>query len=414
MADALELAPSDFIIHARNPEKDVRVGGPDFILLPGYGAPFMVDENGNRREARMDDYDDFCRLIQTSTYLDANGFMMVEPSDVPPATAYLDMMLSNMLLCDKAFMGSPVSGQGAKEGMEMTAILMGGESAVKNRPVTISLINSLSPLQFSEEMASSLMELAKWGQPCIIAALAMAGSSGPVTLAGLVAMQNAEILAGMTLAQLVNPGTPVVYGSTSAPMDMRSGALTIGAPELSTLISAAAQMAQYYNLPCRSGGGLTDAHVSDYQAGSESMLSLSTAVRCGVNVVLHACGILGAYIAMSFDKFLLDEEACGMVRRLIRPVGVTDETISLDIIQEVGIGGQYLTHDKTFELCRTEFFLPTLANRQGADMWAAEGKKTAARRAAESLSQRLESWEKPEIDPAVEKDLKTYVEKRKG
>ena len=103
-----------------------------------------------------------------------------------------------------------------------------------------------------------------------------------------------------------------------------------------------------------------------------------------------------------------------MVRRLIRPVGVTDETISLDIIEEVGIGGQYLTHDKTFELCRTEFFLPTLANRQGADMWAAEGKKTAARRAAESLSQRLESWEKPEIDPAVEKDLKTYVEKRKG
>ncbi|MEW6489053.1 MAG: trimethylamine methyltransferase family protein [Thermodesulfobacteriota bacterium] len=410
---ALDTAPSRFTITARNPAKSVAVGEDDFVLAPGYGAPFVTTAEGVQREATMQDYDNFCKLVQTSKYVDMNGFMMVEPSDVPSATVHLDILFSSIVLSDKAFMGSPVSRQGALDALEMAGIVWGGKEHIKNKPVMISLINSLSPLQFSDEMAGSLIEFARYGQPCVVAALIMAGSSGPVTMSGVLAVQNAEILAGLTLAQLINPGTPIVYGSTSSAIDMKTGGLSIGAPELSRFVSATAQMARYYGLPSRSGGSLTDAHVPDAQAGLESALALSTAARSGINFVLHSCGILGSYISMSFEKFLVDEELCGMVRRLLRPVEVTDESIDLPMIQKVGIGGQYLTQPKTFKLCRTEFFLPQLANRQNYQGWTDAGKQRADQRATEELQARLAKYEKPEIDAGVERALSEYVSRRK-
>ena len=411
---ALETAPKRFTVHARNPEKSVEIGEDDFVFVPGYGAPFVMDGQGNQRQASMEDYDNFCKLIQTSPYIDMNGWMMVEPSDMPHETVHLDLNLSNMLLCDKPFMGSPVSKQGALDGVEMAKILFGCKDEVMDKTVSVSLINSLSPLQFADEMIGSLIQLAKNNQACVVASLIMAGGSGPVTLAGVLALQNAEILAGITLAQLVNPGAPVIYGSTSSAMDMKTGALSIGAPELSKNIHLVTQMARFYNLPSRSGGGLTDALAVDAQAGVESALALNTAARSGVNFILHSCGILGSYIAMSFEKFLVDEEACGFVRAMQKPLEITDDSIDLDVIKEVGIGGQYLTHPKTFQLCRTEFHMPTLMSRQNPDAWIKAGKKSIDTIAEDKVAQRLATYEKPEIDPGIEKALTEYVEKRKN
>lgn len=333
---------------------------------------------------------------------------------MPPETVHMDMMLSNMLLCDKPFMGSPASRQGALDGIEMAGILWGGKDKIKDKTVSISLINSLSPLQISEEMAASLIQLARHGQACIVASLIMAGASGPVTLAGVLALQNAEILTGITLAQLVREGAPVVYGSTSSAMDMKTGALSIGAPELSKIVNYTAQMARFYKLPCRSGGGLTDALFPDAQAGAESALALYTAARNGVNVILHACGILGSYIAMSFEKFLIDEEVCGMVRQMLKPIEVTDASIDVEMISTVGPGGQYLTQPKTFKLCRTEFYLTDLMSRKNYDSWEAAGKKKIHEIADEKVSQRLAKYEKPDIDPSIEQELTKYVNNRKN
>jgi len=413
--NALETAPSRFVVSARNPEKSVAVGEDDFVFVPGYGAPFVALADGNQREATMSDYDSFCKLVQTSKFINMNGFMMVEPSDVPAETAHLDMLLSSILLCDKPFMGSPVSKQGAKDCVDMAAIAWGGMETLKAvGPVTVSLINSLSPLQFSDEMAGALIELARANQACVVASLIMAGSSGPVTLAGVLALQNAEILAGITLAQLVNPGAPVVYGSTSSAMDMKTGGLSIGCPELSVMVSATAQMARFYNLPCRAGGGLTDAHAADGQAGAESALALTTAARNGVNFILHSAGILGAYIAMSFEKFMVDEEMCGVIRKLLKPMDLSDAAIDIEMIKTVGIGGQYLTQPKTFQLCRTEFHMTDFFNRQNHTGWKNQGAKHIYQAAADKLSQRLAAYEKPDIDPAIEAELTAFVTKRKN
>jgi trimethylamine--corrinoid protein Co-methyltransferase len=411
---ALGSAPSRFTVAARNPERTVTIGHDDFVYAPGYGAPFVVRPDGEQRKAVMEDYDNFCKLIQTSKYLDMNGFMMVEPSDVAPETAHLDMLCSGIRLCDKAFLGSPVSRTGARDCIEMASIVWGSREEILDTPVTVSVINSLSPLQFSEEMAGSLIELAHAGQACVVASLIMAGSSGPVTLAGVLALQNAEILAGVTLSQLVRPGSPVIYGSTSAPTDMRTGGLSIGAPEVSMVISATAQMARFYDLPSRSGGSLTDANFPDGQAGAESAINLLMAARNGVNFILHACGILGSYISMSFEKFIIDEEVCGLVRKLLQPIEVTDDSIDLDMIQQVGIGGEYLTCPKTYELCRTEFFLPDLMNRQSYMGWLGAGGKRVDEQASEVVTKRLAAYEKPDIDPGIEKDLRAFVSKRKA
>jgi trimethylamine--corrinoid protein Co-methyltransferase len=227
-------------------------------------------------------------------------------------------------------------------------------------------------------------------------------------------MQNAEILAGLTLAQLVRPGVPIIYGSTSSPMDMRTGGLSIGAPELSMIVSCTAQMARFYHLPSRSGGGLTDANFPDAQAGIESAMALITATRNGINFILHACGILGAYVAMSYEKFIIDEELCGMVKKLIESVEISDATLDLATIEEVGIGGNYLTQPKTFELCRTAFFLPELMTVQDYDGWQSKGGKRADERASDLLNKRLANYEKPDIDPVIASELSEYVTRRKN
>lgn len=414
VSNALDQAPSHFKITARNPAKSVDVGGNDFVFAPGYGAPFVITLEGDKRSATMEDYDNFCKLVQSSSYIDMNGFMMVEPCDVPLATSHLDMILSNIVLCDKPFMGSPVSKKCARDCIEMAAIAWGGKDKIKDMPVTVSLINSLSPLQFAEEMAGSLIELVRNGQACIVASLTMAGASGPVPPAGVLVLQNAEILSGLTLAQLVRPGAPIIYGSASAPMDMRTGGLSIGAPELSMIASYTAQIARFYNLPSRSGGSLTDANLSDAQAGGQSAMALITAVRNGINYILHAGGILNAYMAMSYEKFIIDEEVCGMVRKLIEPIEITTESIDLETIKEIGIGGNYLTHPRTYELCRSAYFLPELTRVQSFDIWRQEGGKRIDAVASDILNKRLAGYEKPDIDPQIESELSEFVIQRKN
>jgi len=414
LSQALETAPAEFFLQGRNPQRRVKIGGDSMALVPAYGAPFIITPQGEMRPALMADYDVFCKLVQTSDHLDMNGYLMVEPSDAAPGLSYLEMMLSNLLLCDRPFMGAQTNRRASREAIQMAALACGGEEPLRANPPMLPIISVMSPLHYSAEMAGSLIEYARAGLPVMCASAAMAGSSGPVTLAGVLALDNAESLAGLILTQLVNPGNPFIYGATSAPMDMRSGGMCIGAVETSLLVSGTIQLARFYNLPSRSGGTLTDAPFPDFQAGVESTLGLTTAVRGGANFILHAAGILGSFIAMSFEKFLLDEELCGMVRKLVSPLDLSTEAIDLEMIQKVGVGGHYLTQPKTFKLCRTEFFLPKVFNRTTPGQWTQAGRPRPEENAAKVLEARLAAYRKPDIDPGLEADLKRFVAQRKG
>jgi trimethylamine--corrinoid protein Co-methyltransferase len=404
---ALETAPQQFTIHARNSDRNVTVGDGSPVFAPGYGAPFLIDAEVGKRAPTMDDYDNLVKIAHALPNQDMSGHLIVEPEGVSAGTAHLRMLYAHMIHSDKPFIGSAVGRTGAQHTMEMARILFGD---LGDRAVTISLINSLSPLGYSTEMLEALVDFARVRQPVVIAALMMAGSTGPISLAGVLALQTAELLAGVALTQLISPGTPVVFGSTSTNIDMKSGALAIGSPELSQMIAAHAQLARHYKLPSRSGGALTDASYPDAQAGFESMMSLLTTVNSGIDFVLHAGGILSSYLAFSYEKFVLDDELCGMVRRLHQGITVEPDTLAYDIIANVGPGGNYLMEMHTVKRCRKEFWKPALCDRGGLEAWMQGGRQDAVIRARARWQKLVAEHEDPPLDETTAKQLKAFVE----
>ncbi len=414
VVNALATAPPGFTVTARNPVNKVRVGQDDFVFVPGYGSPYLAMTDGRQRHATMNDHDRFCKLVQTSDSIGMNGFMMVAPSDVPADTAHLDLLFSNIILCDKPFMGSPVSMQEAKDCIDMAAIIWGGEDKLFDTgPVMVALIDIVSPMHYPEEATNALIAYSRANQACIVARQSMDIPSENNSLTDMLAVLNAEILAGITLAQLANAGSPVIYGSTSSVFDPTSGALSIGCPELSMLVSASVQLARFYNLPSRSGGGLTDAHLTDGQAGVESALALTTAVRSGVNFILHAAGILGSYSAMSFEKFLLDEEVCRMLLKLITPVQAPGKPVDIETAAAIAERHPDTPSRKKSLKRQKDIGMAELMNRQSHSDWRSNGGKRIDQAAADTLSRRLAAYEKPDIDPDIEAALANFVTRRK-
>jgi trimethylamine---corrinoid protein Co-methyltransferase len=402
----LREIPKQFRLCARNPDRDVIVGAGDPVFAPGYGAPFLVDADEGKRSPTLADYSNLAKISHDLPNQDVSGYLLVEPDAV--AQAHLHMLHAHMIHSDKPFMGSTAGAEGARQTLDMARIAFGGD--LDEKAVTISLVNSLSPLGYSPEMLDVLLVYAKARQPMVIAALAMAGTTAPISLAGMLAMQTAELMAGIVLTQLVSPGAPVVFGSTSSNVDMRIGSLSIGSPELSMLASAHAQLARFYGIPSRSGGGLTDASCADAQAGFESMMSLMTTVNSGVDFVLHAAGILSSYLAFSYEKFVLDDEMCGMVRSLRGGFPVDPGALAFEVIETVGPGGNYLSQSHTMKRCRTEFWQPAICDRRGLAAWVASGGRDAVDRAKERWQRLLEQHEDPAMDPAIRQRLDDYLD----
>ena len=409
---ALETVPSRFTISARNPAHNVAIGEDDFVFLPTGGAPNVVNATGRRRPATLADYHDCCKLVQTSDQLDMNGWLMVQPSDISPQSAHLDLLLAGICISDKAYVGTATSRQAARDCLEMAALVWGGEENLKRQPVMATVVNPTSPLKYSVEEAESIIDMAHLRQPLVIANLVMPGTSGPVSLPGSLALANAEILAGLVLSQLAGPGTPIVYGSVSAPADMRTVVSAVGAPEAVVLASAVTQLARFYRLPCRTGGMLTNAHCPDAQAAVEGTLMMSTAVRNGANFIVHACGQLGAYISMSFEKWLIDEEMCRMLRRTLAATDITVASIDVDTIKSVGSDGNYLVHPTTYRHCR-DLYRPNLFTRDDYQSWWDSGAKSVSEVAAETLPKRLAEYTRPAIDEGLEQGLVEFVSRRK-
>ena len=252
---AIAAVPSSFTISARNPAKSIRVGDNNFVLAPGYGPPFIIEPSGEKREATLRDVQNFCKMVQTSKYLDFNSSMVVQPGDVPQDTAHLDILLSTILLTDKPIMGSSVSEAAAVDSLKLAEMIWGHT----NEPVMISLVDSLSPLQYAAEMVDAILIFAAAGQPLIIHSACSLGTTGPITIAGSLVISNATTLAGICLAQLIKPGTPIVYGLGGSPTEMKTGSYVNGSPEDAKHTAIVTAMGRYYNIPCRSQGALTES-----------------------------------------------------------------------------------------------------------------------------------------------------------
>jgi trimethylamine--corrinoid protein Co-methyltransferase len=276
------------------------------------------------------------------------------------------------------------------------------------RPRLWSVINTTSPLQFSAEGAQVLLRLARLGQPVLVAVCAMGGTTAPITLAGLLAVQHAELLVGLVLTQLAGEGTPFLYGGTSSLSSMQSGALMIGAPAYWTLMEATVSLGHWLGVPVRAGGSVTDAHLPDAQAGIESALAMDTVLRAGAQYVLHSAGILSSFNCYSPEKFVIDDEVLTAVRAARRPITIDDETLALDVTAAAGPGGTVLGHAHTRMHAR-DGVRRTIMNRSPYETWRSLGGHDLADAAARRVVELLESYEPPDdLDPVVRRQLDAY------
>lgn len=401
--------PERFTLRARDPEHDVVIGGDRPVFVPANCPAFVMEPDGTRRYGTLEDYERFVMLTDRSPHLDLCSNIPVEPTDVPEPVRHLYMTYACLTRTDKGFMGSCLGAEAVEDVLHMMRMVF---DDLADTPRVLSIPCSLTPLGYDERMLGALMTYARAGQPVMVNSVAIAGATAPVTLAGALAVQNAEILAGVVLAQLVREGTPVVYASGSSNVDMQSGAFCVGSPEMALNNALAAQMARYYRLPSRGAGALTDAMLPDAQAGYESMMNLVSAVQSGLHVVLHAAGALETINSISYEKFLLDEEAVGMVKRLHRGVRVDPDTLALEAVEEIGPGGSFLSATHTFLHFRDELFIPQITKRRSFSAWAASGMASSLSEASRRRQDVLASCEPCPLPPSLDRDLRAFMARR--
>jgi trimethylamine---corrinoid protein Co-methyltransferase len=411
-------APKEFTQHARNPQRTVIIGGDRTVLAPAYGSPFVRNLDEGRRYARIEDFRNFVKLAYQSPALHHSGGTVCEPVDLPVNKRHFDMVYSHMKYSDKPYMGSVTHPERARDTVEMTKILFGDNfidpETGKPRTCILSLINANSPLTWDATMLGALKVYARANQATIVTPFILAGAMSPVTVAGTAAQTLAEALAGMALAQLVNPGAPVVLGSFASSLSMQSGAPTFGTPEPALVLYIMAALARRLGVPFRSGGGLCASKIPDAQAAYESANTLIPTGLAGVNFVLHTAGWLEGGLAMGYEKFVMDADQAGMLHTLLAGVDLSENGQALDAIREVGPGKHFLGCAHTQANFQTAFYRSPLADNNSVEQWEAEGAKDMAQRASALWKKQLAEYEAPPLDPGVDEALNDYINRRKA
>jgi len=406
-------APSEYIQHARNPDRNVVIGGDRTVLVPAYGSPFVRDLDDGRRYATLGDFQNFVKLAYMSPGLHHSGGTVCEPVDIPVNKRHFDMVYSHIKYSDKPFMGSVTHPERAEDSVAMAKIVFGDDFVEENTVMT-SLINANSPMTFDATMLGAATVYARHNQATLISPFLLAGAMSPVTVAGTVIQILAEALAGIAYVQLVRPGAPVIFGTFAAAVSMQSGAPTFGTPEPSLIVYAAAQLARRLGLPFRSGGGLCASKIADAQAAYESANTLQTSALAGVNFMLHTAGWLEGGLAMGYEKFIMDADQANMIAKLLEGVDMSDNGQAMDALREVGPGSHFLGATHTQANFETAFYRSNTADNNSFEQWEIEGSQDAAQRANRIWKQMLDDYEPPALDPAIDEALIDFINKRKS
>ncbi|MFT5219839.1 MAG: trimethylamine--corrinoid protein Co-methyltransferase [Planctomycetota bacterium] len=410
-------APKEYTQHARNPARNVQIGGKNTVFVPAYGSPFVFDLDKGRRYATIEDFQNFVKLAYSSPSMHLSGGTICEPVDVPVNKRHLDMVYSHIKYSDKGFMGSVTAPERAQDTVDMIKILAGDNyiDPATGRPRTYatSLINANSPMTFDDTMLGAAKVYAENNQACIITPFILAGAMSPVTVAGTAAQSLAEGMAGITFVQLVNPGAPVVFGSFASSMSMQSGAPTFGTPEPALVLYAMAALVRRLGVPFRSGGGLCGSKLPDAQAASEAANTLIPAVMAGVNFVLHTAGWMEGGLSMGYEKFVMDADQAAMMDVFMSGIDLSENGQAMDAIREVGPGVHFLGCEHTQKNFKTAFYRSKITDNNSYEQWQSEGSLDMAQRSNVRYKKILEEYQAPTIDPAIDEALLAFIKQRK-
>ncbi len=409
--DSIAKAPSEFTIYARNPQRNLAVGGRWLTFSTVAGPPNASDLEGGRRSGNFKDYGNFIRLAQSTNVVHAISGHPVEPLDLDPKTRHLDTARVNLTLTDKVCRVYSLGRDRVLDVLEIARIARNlTREELKQQPSLYTVVNVNSPLQYDVPMLWGIIELSRMNQAVVITPFTLAGAMAPITLAGAITQQNAEALAGLAFSQLVNPGAPVVYGGFTSNVDMKTGSPAFGTPEYVKATLMGGQFARFYNLPYRSSN-VNASNAPDAQAVYESQMAIWSAVMARANLVHHALGWLEGGLCASFEKFVIDAEMLQGMVEVLKPVIVDDDTLGLDAIREVGPGGHFFSARQTMQRYKTEFYEPILSDWRNYETWSEAGALDATARANRVYRQLLKEYQEPEVDLAILQELDEFIEK---
>jgi len=395
--DGIKKAPREFILGGRTTDHDVHVGhGKAAFRVPAGPTYFIDKESGTWREATKKDLEDSARLLNALNEIDYTGCMIL-PSDAPPETR--DIHATEVLLenTEKHVTTVPFTSRSLNSLVRFSKLLSKDESDRRNRPRLSVFVAPTSPLQLSEEATKLLIGCAENGIPINMVSMAVPGGTTPATLAGSLMLSHAEMMTGILMAQIVQPGLPIVYGSRVTPLNPRSGVTTLGAIEVGLASAALARIGHHVGLPVDSHGLNTDSKVLDQQSGFERSLNAVIPLLAGADII-SGCGEIESHLTLSLEQLVIDNEIIGMMRRVMRGIEVSAETLASDVIARIGPGGYFLPEKHTREHFRKEYFIPSIIERDSRTMWAKMGSTDIVKRARDKAKGILEKQEAPPYD----------------
>ncbi len=414
--EMVALAPSEFTITPRNPDRAITFGGRNLLFGNVSSPPNFWDMKGGKRSGSMEGYRDLIKLTQFFNCIHFAGGYPVEPIDIHASVRHLDCLFDKLTLTDKVVHAYSLGRGRVEDVMEMTRIAAGiTREEFDSQPYMYTNINSVSPLKHDFPMLEGAMIHARRMQPVIVTPFTLAGAMAPVTMSGAVTLSLAEGLAAIALLQVVNPGAPCAIGTFTSNVDMKTGAPAFGTPEYMRATQMTGQMGRFYDLPIRSSG-VCAANVPDGQAMWETSNSLWAAVQSGTNVVYHAAGWLEGGLIASPEKFIMDCDVLQQIQRYMQPetYATTPDDIAVEAIREVGPDGHFFGCAHTQERYETAFYSPLISDWTNYEGWELAGGTWTAERAHEMYKGIIAEFEPPEMDIAIREELAAFVERRKA
>lgn len=408
--EQLKHVPKKFDLYTRGLER-MEVGTDRFYMLSPSDNAYILDMNTQRRRpATVEDCRQMARLVDALEFYHI-CCTPVLPQEVPSQLRGLTASVETLKNMSKHYLPEPVSAMEVKYLIEMGEAVAGGEDELSKKPVISCVVCPTSPLQFPDTSLAVIWGFANKGLPSVISSGPLVGLGAPITMAGAMAIQTAENLSGITLAQLIKKGLPVLYGGSALPFDMSVGNLAHGAVEFSLFSLAEAQMGRYYGVPPYGAGNCTNSKLDDAQAGYEKMATTMLSYYSGINLAVETS--LDNHSLFAPEDLLLHNEIVGVVLRTGKAFEVNDETLAFDLIKKVGIGGDYLAEKHTRMNMKRDYWYPPLTDRTSYETWLTKGAKDFKTRALERAKHLLAEYKPEPLSPDISKKLDEILERAK-
>lgn len=394
--EAIRRSPSRFTIYGRDPNTKVRMEDSKVYFQPMIGRLNILDaKTGKKRRTTLKDVANLVKIADALPHYHIlhSGAIMPHIEGIPDEVSHVHGYLASVKNSSKVIKGTCRGKAKAIDCIRMASALAGGEKKLRESPNLYTTYNVISPLEHGREMLEGLIEYVKYGLPVDVTSEPQMGATSPVTLAGTLAQQTAEVFSGIVIAQVLNPGTPVFFGTCGAAMDMRYGTIALGGVEGGLLNVAHAQIAQFCQIPSRGTGANTNSKTLDFQAGYEKAMTLFMPAMAGINMVFYP-GTIEHAETISLESLVLDHEICGAVSRALKGIAVNEDTLALDLVDKVQSGGTFLKERHTIDYLQTEIYTPELVDRRRREDWEMEGSKDLADVAKEEV-QRILAEHKP-------------------